>query len=275
MPVDQRHGRAIPLGRPLARVLRIAFRQIGNSVAHSIWQGDPLPNLRQWQAWIVEHSEPLLFGTAVRSARRMLTTIRRAERMPRRRRKALVGALLKDNTHPPAFPAPIVPFGQPPPMVQFSWDVFLRQVAEQVRIQAIEFARSTLDTSIHDAMTAYAETRRELEEGLSRGDALAHLGQRMRTVFDSPDRAFTIAATESSRAMHRGEQIAQEESQVVYGNEWLASSDACPLCLKLDGQERKLGEPFAITPNAPAAYRVCLHPPKHPRCQCSMAPVLK
>ena len=50
---------------------------------------------------------------------------------------------------------------------------------------------------------------------------------------------------------------------------WLASSDACEKCLELDGKTVAIGEPFYVDPKG-GPYAVCLHPPRHVHCFCSL-----
>jgi hypothetical protein len=86
----------------------------------------------------------------------------------------------------------------------------------------------------------------------------------------SSDRAYTIAATETSRAVHAG----QESHGKLLGStglEWLASSDACPVCLSINGKKVKHGEPFYVWPNAKKTeYKYVWYPPAHPSCMCTV-----
>jgi hypothetical protein len=74
---------------------------------------------------------------------------------------------------------------------------------------------------------ALAELRSLLKRGLRRGDAVGYLARKVRQIFADPARAFRIATTESSRAMHGGALHAAKENPLVKKKEWLASSDAC------------------------------------------------
>lgn len=76
------------------------------------------------------------------------------------------------------------------------------------------------------------------------------------------NRALTFARTEVSRVRRETQrQRYLADSDVVKGWEWAASSSlrTCPVCLAMDGKIFKLSEPF----------------PGHPRCRCTMIPVLK
>lgn len=75
-------------------------------------------------------------------------------------------------------------------------------------------------------------------------------------------RALTFARTEVSRVRRETQREAYiQDHGIVTGWEWAASSSlrTCPVCLAMDGKIFKLSEPF----------------PGHPRCRCTMIPVLK
>lgn len=110
--------------------------------------------------------------------------------------------------------------------------------------------------------------REELSAGLQAGEPVAAVAERIRQTGFSPRRAATIAQTESSRAMHAGQGVAARELGVTHWT-WLASSDACDICLSLDGKTVRIGEPFYVHPTGKAAYRVVEHPPAHPHCYCA------
>ena len=123
--------------------------------------------------------------------------------------------------------------------------------------------------SILPDVTPMTALRLNLAEGLERGEALLKLTGRVQAIFDDPLRAFRIAATETSRAMHLGDFVAAQESDVVTGKFWIASSDACPRCLAA----ARLGviplnRPYFVDPKG-GPYAVVLHPPRHPHCLCS------
>lgn len=155
----------------------------------------------------------------------------------------------------------------------FDFDLFSPRVLDAVDQAAMRFCRETMDTATVDAREAVEQVRRLMREGLPRGDAIQVLAKRTREVFADPARAFRIATTEASRAMHAGQQFAAKESGVVWGMQWLASSDACENCLELDGKQVKLGEPFILLPGG-GPYSVIWHPPLHPHCFCDETEVL-
>lgn len=111
------------------------------------------------------------------------------------------------------------------------------------------------------------EVRRVLLAGLQAGAPVAEIARGLAPTF-GPQRAATIAQTEASRGMHRGEMDYAREAGAA-GLEWLASSDACPKCSALNGKRVRFGEPFATLSVGNPAYRTVYHPPLHPRCACS------
>jgi len=83
----------------------------------------------------------------------------------------------------------------------------------------------------------------------------------------SPERAMTIARTETANADIQGNMIAYEKSGMVKGKRWLvAQSDYCPICER-NGEDGEIGfdEPFNSG---------VFHPPAHPNCRCDVIPVL-
>jgi hypothetical protein len=128
--------------------------------------------------------------------------------------------------------------------------------------------------------TTQQKVREAIRDGLTAGEPLSKIQARLMgitedvptvagrveklSVFDR-DRAITVGLTESSRARHRG-QATYAQSLGSWGLEYLASSDACDLCLSLNGKQVPHGEPFYVWPKAPAEYRNVWYPPSHPNC---------
>lgn len=159
--------------------------------------------------------------------------------------------------------------------IAFDFNLFRPEIAEFVRTTAFEFAKSTLATASVDATKAYELTRAALAQGLPRGESYAALGERMFAIFGDVAKANRIAMTESVRAMSAGQYQVDIDSKIVGGTRWLASSDACDLCLSLMAKGPvPLGTPFHVWPKAPARYKFVFHPPGHPGCFCSSVSVM-
>jgi hypothetical protein len=138
-----------------------------------------------------------------------------------------------------------------------------------------DFCQATLDTALTDARRAYQGLRAELIAGLEGGETNRELAARVRGVFLDPYRAARIATSEAQRAVHAGQIEYAKETGVVKAKKWLASSDACPLCLELGSMGPvDLDTPFYVHHTGSPAYRMVMHPPAHPFCMCSMTEVI-
>jgi len=146
--------------------------------------------------------------------------------------------------------------------------VFSPNVGEFVRQSAYNLAQSTLATAAKDAAEAVADLRGGLLAGLSSGETAQEINRRVYQIFRDPARAARIGQTESMRAMNGAAYLTAIDTGVITKTRWLASPDACDICLSLNGKERSLGEPFLILPRAKPPYNVVLHPPLHPTCFC-------
>jgi hypothetical protein len=74
-----------------------------------------------------------------------------------------------------------------------------------------------------------------------------------------------IARTEAAAAYSRGSLLRYAQSGQVSGTEWLLGPEPCEICQPLGGTVAALGKSFAEGIDSP---------PAHPRCTCSLAPVL-
>lgn len=155
------------------------------------------------------------------------------------------------------------------PDVGFDFDLFNPRVLRAVDALTMAFCQDTFQTAQLAVRDAQEATRQLLRDGLPKGAAVELLAREVRNIFADPKRAFTIAATEGSRAVHGGQMAAAQEVGVER-HSWLASADACEHCLKLDGKSVKLGEPFWVNPKG-GPYAVVLYPPLHPHCFCTTA----
>jgi SPP1 gp7 family putative phage head morphogenesis protein len=88
-----------------------------------------------------------------------------------------------------------------------------------------------------------------LQEGMSNGESIAELSERVRAEFNSVDseRARRIAMTETAAAYGTARQAAQESSGVPY-KKWLTSGNANvrPAHQAANGQIAKVDEPFTV-----------------------------
>ncbi len=135
----------------------------------------------------------------------------------------------------------------------------VQEVLEQLATQVRRVADTTKD-EIRDLIG------RQAAEGWSvqqLADELMQLAE-----VHSKARATLIARTETASAYSRGSILAYQQSGQVAAVEWLATldSETSDECRALHGTRAALGEAFADG---------TLHPPRHPRCRCTIVPVLR
>lgn len=138
------------------------------------------------------------------------------------------------------------------------------------------FCQETNQTTQMELNAALTSLRSELKEGMEAGEVQNQLTARVRGIFDSAEtaRAYRIAHTEASRGQHASAEIVAQDSGLVKGKRWLASDNACELCLKLNGVEVPLGENFEVDEGG-GPYAAVPYAPRHPACTCTMIEVLK
>ncbi len=151
--------------------------------------------------------------------------------------------------------------------MSIGFDVFNPNVAEFIRNSTYAFVKSTLETAATDATKAYHQLRGALAAGLSGGEGTQEINRRVYRIFADPFRAQRIGQTEAQRACNAGSFMLAASTNLVTHTRWLASPDACPACLELNGQERELGKPYYVNPKG-GPWAIILHPPKHPFCFC-------
>lgn len=246
MAIDPAHGRDLPEGRRIASIVRRAISFIRRQSLDSVRYGQiSSPDYRTLSdlvaALIPEYERAMTRGAgdAVRQIRSRRT------------------------------PPPV------PVNIDRAFTLYLPTVTSAARAMATEFVRDFSQTTQDYIRTAVVE-------GLEAGEPLTRIQARLMrvesdgTVADrvadspafSPKRAMTIGQTETSRAIHEG-QMRYGMSVGAKGLEWLASSDACPVCLKVNGKKLPYGVPFHVWPKAPEPYKYVYHAPMHPRCFCT------
>ena len=160
--------------------------------------------------------------------------------------------------------------------VEFLFNLYDPKIISAVDVATFAFCRETMQTAQSDLSTALASLRTEMRAGLAQGEAVRQLATRVRSIFADPMRAFRIAITESSRAVHTG-QLISAKTAGCKKKVWVASSDACDTggpndegCLGLDGKTVGIDEPFWVDPKG-GPYATIVGPPLHPSCFCSMS----
>lgn len=229
----------------------LAVRRWADGGAH----GQP-PSLAAWLPVMQEAVRPALFPLWQAGARRGLRSI--LGQLTRTQRKCW--RLNKDLAHRPT--------------IGLDFELFNTRILEALDGAVFDFCRSTLDTIRGDVGTAVERLRQDYREAMERGETARGITARVQRIFADPQRAFTIATTETQRAVHGGQLLVAEESSIVKSKRWLASSDACDKCLAMAALgEIPLDQPFYVDPKG-GPYAVVQHPPKHPRCMCSLLEVV-
>lgn len=148
--------------------------------------------------------------------------------------------------------------------------VFEKNIPAAAQELTLKFCKATNATTSMQLDDALATLRQEIGEGVVEGDSVKELTTRVNAIFDQAtnERAATIAKTEASRATHNGELIGARDSGVVSGKGWLASADACDVCL---GYAAKGFIPLDATfAEVGGEYGSIDGPPSHPKCECSL-----
>lgn len=255
MPTDPKHGVWLPAGRDLTKPLRLILSRMGREV-RSGYKNQRKPDLDKFRITLATAMFLPLQAYYARGGNRTMKDINNQLEAKKPKKKAVV-----------------IETGKKPKRVS-QFNVLLPEVIESIRNHVFLFVDETIQTSKLQVDEAYDQTALDLADGISQGEATKSLNERIGKIFDDPMRAARIAQTEASRAMHNGQMLAAQQSGIVIGFKWLASSDACERCLKLDGQVRKIGQPFYVDPKG-GPYAVVKHPPLHPHCMCAMTEELE
>jgi hypothetical protein len=246
----------LPSPWKLARALRAFFARIRAEVLPAIRAGQPIPDLGHWLPHMVQVLTPLVGPVYRQGAQQGIERIaqltgRRVQvrrNFPRRFLRQKEGPIISDSL--------------------IGFDIFNPRIETAIQQAVLSFCQETLDTLTTDLQTGMAKFRAQLLAGLEAGEAQPKITRRVQEIFNDANRSFRIATTETSRAVHGGQLIAARETGIVNRHRWLASADACPACLALDGKEVDLNDPFENLAYGNPAYRTIWHPPLHPHCFC-------
>ena len=264
--VDPSHGVPLPKGLALQQVLgRILDRQ---RLAINEWlrglKNVPRkpPTLIQWTEPMTSATSPLVQTYQRQGALRLVyDVLRRANQTRKNARsgRGFANFRTKSSTDPTTVEE----------ILADAFRVFNLEVGAAARQAAWNFSAVTNATAVGVITTAIRDAREAVARGLEQGEALATMTARVQRHFADPMRAARIAATESSRAVHAGQQaVALATDGLVTHKTWLASSDACPTCLKLNGLSVPLDQHFTVNGTGP--YAVIEHAPAHPGCMCTV-----
>jgi len=151
--------------------------------------------------------------------------------------------------------------------------------AKAVKNLALRFCEETNATTSQELTKALDDLRDSLAEGLTEGERMSQLQDRVEAIFDNAEgyRAERIAQTESSRAHHEGLRQAAKDSGVVKGFQLLPSSACCDLCQQIAEEVGEIGLDDSFhtddSESTPDEYREKFVP-VHPSCECTAVCVL-
>jgi SPP1 gp7 family putative phage head morphogenesis protein len=133
-------------------------------------------------------------------------------------------------------------------------------------------------TYAYDLVGGIVRTTRDklagaLSDWLQSNQAFPALLEKVNEIFDDPRRAEMIAVTETTRVIAEGNTLAWNEAG-VWGREWRTARDelVCPICGPLHKQRQPMGNSFETTVRG--KHYVIANPPAHPRCRCTVVPVI-
>lgn len=294
MPIDPLHGRRVPSGRRLASAISGVLRSMRPTVAAAIARNQ-IPDLSPFYPILIREILPLVLHEhhlgRVQMVRELrngnLAGVRRGKSFRTGSDKAPSGFGTRRQAHYPTSR----PFGNglssirpertaaDPPSRAIGHLPVTKIGLPRLLRSSLDFLRDAVPRAVQALVLALAGSvidgtqqaiRERLEDGLRAGQSNVAIASSMSDLF-SPRRAMTIAQTEASRSMHAGEEEVARESGAD-GLQWLASSDACPVCRSLNGKRVKFGSPFVVLASGNPEYRTVYHPPGHVNCHCTAVP---
>jgi len=144
-----------------------------------------------------------------------------------------------------------------------------------------DFAHEVNDKTFEDLKDA-------INAGVAEGEGIIKIKKRIKDIYAGYDsnRAELIARSEVIRGSNFATEQAYIQSEVVEAKEWLVTEDdrLCEFCRPMQGRTMGLGKSFYKKNSTiigedggayDASYEDIQHPPLHPRCRCTLIPVIK
>ena len=170
--------------------------------------------------------------------------------------------------------------------VGITFDIEDPRAIEELTKQTTRFPAGLVNTTEEEIRAAIAAGTRE-------GETIEQLADRVEARL-GPDhiinRAMLIARTETIYAANAGAELGYMQSGVVEGKQWLIAWDerTCDICLDMEGMTAPIGTPVwekegLNIGDVQARYNLTFDytegempfPPIHPRCRCTIIPILK
>lgn len=260
MPSDPRHGRNIPRGFRVASViaqwLRV-LRRWAIAALQTVGIASPwaIPNPPDPPDKVADQVADILAADFGRGWKRSVAE-RKIRKRPRRAPKpprTPPGPAGGSPPQPPDFPTGATGgFDESDVRIVADFRLLLPEVREKFKKYSLDLIRGISDTTRERVRTV-------LDHGLKHGESVDMMARKLRPMF-SKKRARLIAQTESSRALHAG-QVEAGIRAGEWGTQWLASSDACPVCESINGKR---------VPHGGIYLTGVPHPPAHPNCRCAI-----
>jgi hypothetical protein len=158
------------------------------------------------------------------------------------------------------------------------WDIEAPGARQSIQRAAMALSASSNGVTERQLNALIPRLRGALIDGTAKGDGYDFMAEKIRLLFGhaDKDRAERIAITETQRAVHQGLLHQYQESGVVEATQWLLSGAPCPLCVAVAAEHEQGVALFAeyARQGRNAAYSSVNSPPLHPRCLCSLFPIL-
>jgi hypothetical protein len=158
------------------------------------------------------------------------------------------------------------------------WDIEAPGARQSIQRAALDLSHTANGVTQRQMESLLPRLRGALIDGTAKGDGYDFMAEQIRQLFGHANkyRAETIAITETQRAVHQGLLHQYQESGVVEATEWLTSGAPCPLCVAVASEHEQgvaLFQEYARQ-GRNATYSSVNAPPLHPRCLCSLFPIL-
>jgi len=147
------------------------------------------------------------------------------------------------------------------------YSILSEQWAKEYTDELLKQVRTTNEKVVGDILANWIAT-----PGRTIGDLRGALSP-----YFGVKRADVIAITEATRALASGELMAFQRAGVEEIR-WGTNHDelVCPYCGAINGQVRKIGEPFGyLTWRKGQPAEPVFTPPYHPNCRCGISPVVR
>jgi len=255
------------LRKAVARQLKSQLAEVHSRVEAGDKTSSVPSSVKKWDAAMMKEVRPVWFGLFKKGGDRALKNILRFG---------------KDTSRMKMFSRDMIEKAKPAAIVIPSW-VEDPDVLDALEREMFKFAHG-IDQTTADML------RETLINGMDEGDTIQELANSISNLSDEwveGWRSEMIARTETARAFTTGHIEAWRSTGVVSRKVWLASPDACPFCLEMNGTVVELDENFFDQGDEQSVdwkdqelvmdhdYSDVNGPPLHPNCRCALVAELE